>query len=102
MLERTSWIVVPVVPQLLFALAVRPNQIVTVVPIERWCVPNLLLGNLSTIALKRLLIREFVPRDGAVVNPNAEKAAKRHVNIEDPALTFSMSNRLMVPIRLPC
>jgi hypothetical protein len=53
-LEWTSWIVVPVVPQFLLALAVRPDQIVTFAPIERWCIPDLLLGNLGAIALKVL------------------------------------------------
>jgi hypothetical protein len=79
-LERTSWIIVPVVPQFLLAFAVRPDLII---PVEHGSPLHLFLTDVGPVALKILGIGELVPRNGAMVNTNAEEAAKRYVYVED-------------------
>ncbi len=69
----------PVILHLLLTLAVRPDLIIT---IKRWCALHLLLGHISAVALEVFGIGELIPRDGAVVNTDAEKPAKRHIDVE--------------------
>ena len=91
----------PVVPHLLLTLAVRPQLIVTL-NAERWCALHLLLGDVSAVALKVSGIGKLIPWDRAMVNTNAEKAAKGHVHRQDASTDFLDQQPLDRPICRPC
>src|SRR5215207_4175999 len=69
----------PVVSQLLFSLGTRPGLTLTV---ESRSVADLLLRDARVIALKLSVVSQHPPREGDVMNAQAQEASKRHVNVE--------------------
>src|SRR5919112_3769945 len=71
--------VAPVVPHLLLPLLVGPDLVFLV---ESRGIPDLLLRDVGVIPVKPHVVGELFPRDGVVVNPQSQKAAERHIDVD--------------------
>src|SRR5215218_7724278 len=83
---------------LYFAFAIGPHHLIAV---EGRSTPDLLGCDVGAISAEPFVVTELLPGDGVVMFPESEEASERYAAYRTFPLTFSIINRLMVPMRLP-